>query len=160
MKSLAEEVKEKIDLEKKHLAYKGAILKGLDTKKLVEMIPDLEKTYETALREEAAFKNLGAGYLSSGTSDCAEVKKIIAELIINEPVGPSGKKMTTVERDAWLIQERTKNKDLSAAINRQGTVSFGLENNKITVEMAKKRLENIHRVLSLKTAQIQFLTEA
>lgn len=141
------------------LNVKVAMLKALDTKKLVEMIPELESNYETALKEEASFKNLNAGYLSSGINDCAEVKRILAELIVNEPLGASGKKMLTAERDAWLIQERTNNKDLSAAINRQYSVAFGLENNKIAIEMAKKKLEDVHKILSLKTAQIQFLTE-
>jgi len=133
-------------------------LKELDTKRLVDLLPDLEEKLEAALREEASFRNLNVGYLSSGISDCAEVKRISAELAIKGMLREDLKKPTVEETKNWLILQRTENDELSRALVRQNDVAFELENMRISIEMAKKRLENIHKVLALRTAQIEFLT--
>lgn len=158
-----EELKEKLALEEENRNRKIKALKDLDTKPLIDQLIDLEDKLEAALREEASYKNLNSGFLSSGTSDCAEVKRMIAVLTVQGPTGPTfpdGKvKNTAAERDAWLVLQRTENEELHAAINRQWGVAFELDNCRIAIDMAKKRLENVHKVLSLRTAQIQFLTE-
>ena len=150
--SLADEVKAKIELEDKERTRKIAALKKLDCGDLVKRIPDLENKLETVLREESSFKDLNAGFLSSGTSDCAETKRILAELATQA----EGKNKE--ERDAWLIRQRKANTELSGVIDRQKTVAFELSNNQISVEMARKRLDNVLKVISLRTAQIRFLT--
>ncbi|KKL73535.1 hypothetical protein LCGC14_2073900, partial [marine sediment metagenome] len=62
------------------------------------------------------------------------------------------------ERDAWLIRQRKENTELVGIINRQKTVAFELGNLQISIEIARKKLDNILKVLSLRTAQIKFLT--
>jgi len=128
------------------------LLKQLDTKRLVDLIPTLEQNLEAALRELASLKNLNSGYLSSAGSDCAEAKRILAELTVRA----EGKNKE--ERDAWLTKQRSENSELVAALNRQESVSFQIENLHIDVEMAKRKLENVKAVLALKTAQLQFLS--
>jgi len=157
MTTQAEELKAKIALEEQNRKKKIQALQKLNTKNLVDMLPDLEEKLETALRAEATFRDLNYGYLASRDSDCGEVKRILAELTIRGP--GIDQKYTAPERDAWLITQRTKNHELATAIERHKSVVFNLETYKIDVDMAKKRLENIHRVLALRTAQIQFLTE-
>lgn len=157
--ALAEAVKTKLALEAENRNKKIEALNTLDTKKLINMLPDLEGKLEAALRQEASFRELNVGYLSSGTSDCAEVKRMMAELQIKAPEQLDGKKTTAAEREAWLVLQRTDNQELVKALERQKCVAFELENIRIDIEMAKKRFENVHRVLGLRTAQIQFLTE-
>ena len=151
-----EDLKTKLALEDANRNKKIRALKELDTKRLVDLLPDLEEKLEAALREEASFRNLNVGFLSSGISDCAETKRITAELAIQGK--PGDKKPTVEETKNWLILQRTENDELSRALVRQNDVAFELENMRISIEMAKKRLENIHKVLSLRTAQIEFLT--
>ena len=155
--TLTEQLKEKLALEEKNRNKKIEALKSLDTRKLIEMLPDLEEKLEAALRAESSFRDLNQGYLSSGLSDCAEVRRILAVLTVQGP--GTDQKVTAAERDAWLILQRTENSQLAGAIVRQKEVAFNLEGYRIDIEMAKKRLENIHKVLGLRTAQIQFLTE-
>ena len=144
------------NLEDANRNKKIRALKELNTKRLVDLLPELEEKLEAALREDASFRNLNAGYCSSGTSDCAEVKRLSAELAIQGK--PSEKKSTVEETKNWLILQRTSNDALAQALARQNDVAFELENLRISIEMAKKRLENIHKVLALRTAQIEFLT--
>ena len=150
--TLAEELKAKLALEEQNRNKKIQALKGLDTLKLINMLPELEDKLEAALREEASFRNLNIGYLASGDRDCAEAKRILAELTLTA-------EGTAKDKEAWLTKQRTENDELTRAIARQHDVAFNLENMRIDIEMAKKKLENIHKVLALRTAQIQFLTE-
>ncbi len=150
--SQAEEFKEKIAIEEKERNRKIAALKKLDTSGLVAMIPDLEDKLEAVLREENTFRDLNTGFLSSGTSDCSETKRLLAELAVQA----EGKNKE--ERDAWLTLQRKSNAELDGAIKRQQAVAFELNNLQTGIEMARKRLDNILRVLSLRTAQIKFLT--
>ena len=156
--TLAEELKAKLALEEQNRNKKIQALKGLDTLKLINMLPELEDKLEVALREEVSLRNLNIGYLASGDKDCAEVKRMMAEMVFIAPT-IDGKKMNLNDREAWLTKHRTENNELTRAIERQHEVAFNLENMRIDIEMAKKKLENIHKILALRTAQIQFLTE-
>jgi len=134
------------------------ILRNLDTKGLIEKIHQYEDELEAALREQASFKDLNREYLTSGSSsDCQEVKRILAELAAQGP-DTEGKKLTAAEREAWLQRQRTENNELSAAINKQKSIAFLAENNEIKIEMAKQRLQNTRAILALKTAQLNFLS--
>ena len=132
------------------------ILKSLDTKSLIERAHQYEGELEKAMTAEAEFKNSNHQFLASSTSDCQEVKRIIAELAIKAPDG-SGRKMTVAERDTWLLRQRTENKELAGAIAKQRQVAFLLDDHQIKVEMARRRLEGTRAVLALKTQQIAFL---
>lgn len=150
--SQVEELQAKMVLEEKERNRKIAALKKLDTHALIARLPELEDKLEAVLREENTFRDLNTGFLSSGTSDCSETKRILAELAVIA----EGKNKE--ERDAWLIRQRKTDTFLEGAINRQQTVAFELSNLQTSAEMARKRLDNVLRVLSLRTAQIKFLT--
>lgn len=153
--NLAEQVKEKLALEEENRNRKIEALKGLDTKRLIEQMVETEDKLDTALREEHSYKDLNAGFLSSAGTDCAEVKAILAELH-NQP---RAEKMTANDVAAWLRTQRTENNRLASAISKQQVIAFNLGNMQLTTEALKRRLDGIHKVLHLKTAQIRFLTE-
>jgi len=137
---------------------KVKILKSLDTKGLIARIQHYEDDLEHALREQASFKDINREYLTSGMStDCQEVKRILAELATQGPPAESGKRLTATARDAWLQKQRTANDELAAAINKQKSIAFLLENNEINIEMARRRLEGARALLALRTGQINFL---
>ena len=91
------------------------------------------------------------------STDCQEVKRILAELATQGPPIESGKKLTAAEREVWLQKQRTENDELAAAINKQKSIAFLLENNEISIEMARRRLEGARALLALRTGQINFL---
>ena len=140
------------------LNYKLKILKSLDTKGIISKIQHYEDELEHALREQASFKDINREYLTSGMStDCQEVKRILAELAAQGPPTESGKKPTAAEREVWLQKQRTENDELAAAINKQKSIAFLLENNEISIEMARRRLEGARALLALRTGQINLL---
>lgn len=132
------------------------VLKSRETKSLVEKLHQAEDALEKAMRDEADFKAQNHGYLGSG--DCQEVKRILAELAAQAPeTNEAGKKMTIADKDAWLLRQRTENKELSDAIIKQRQVVFLVDDHQIKVEMARRRLEGIRSVLALTTQQLAFL---
>jgi len=151
--NLAQQVKEKLQLEQESRKAKIQALKDLDTKALIERIIITEAELESALRDEINFRDINAGYLSSGNSDCGEVKRILAGLANQAP----GKNKE--ERDAWLISQRTENTDLKDAIDLQKNHAFQHATLQINIDTFRRRLDGLHGVLYLRTAQIKFLTE-
>ena len=145
-------------MENKELLRKIEILKSRGAKELMEKLDKYEDALEEALREDASFKNLNHEYLASGTNDCHEVKRIIAELspLIPE-TSKEGKKLTAAEKESWLVRQRKENEELTAAINKQISISFIIENNQIKTDMARRRLDGVRGKLALVTAQINFL---
>lgn len=136
---------------------KVKVLNMLDTKRLVENLHKYEEELQKAMVDQADFKGANHGYLS-GSGDCQEVKKILAELAVQAPdKNDDGKKTTQADKDAWLIRQRNDNKDLNDAITRQLEVVFLLNDHEIKVEMAKRRLNGATAVLALRTQQIAFL---
>ncbi len=132
------------------------ILKSLDTKNLVEQLHRAEDALQKTMIDEADFKNSNHGFLGSG--DCQEVKKILAELAVQAPeTKEDGKKTTIADKDAWLLRQRTENKELLDTITKQRQVAFLIDDHQIKVEMVRRRLEGIRSVLALKTQQIAFL---
>lgn len=138
------------------LEQKIKILKSLDTKSLIEKLHQTENALEQAMTAEANFKAENHSFLGSG--DCQEVKRILAELTVQAPeTNDTGRKMTIADKDAWLLRQRTENKELAAAIAKQRNVSFLCDDHQIRVEIARRRLAGVMAVLTLKTAQINFL---
>ena len=132
------------------------VLKSLETKELTERMYQYEEELEKTMLAEANFKAQNRSYLGSG--DCQEVKILEAELITQAPeVNESGKKLTISDKENWLLRQRTESKELSEAITRQREVSFLVDNNQISTDMAKRRLEGTRAVLALKTQQLAFL---
>jgi len=153
--NLAEQVKAKLALEEESRNAKIQALKSLDTKALIDQIIKTEKDLDAALRDELTFKDLNAGLLSSAGSDCAKVKHILAELHNS----PRESKMTANDVAAFLTLQRTQNKELSEAIEAQRSTAFQLGNLQLNIESLRRRLDGLHGVLYLRTAQVKFLTE-
>ena len=132
------------------------ILKSLDTKALTAKIHQYENELENAMMAEADFKSQNHSYLGAG--DCQEVKRILSELAAQAPeTNEAGKKTTIADREGWLLKQRTENKELSDAIQKQRQVGFLVDDHTIKVEMTRRRLAGATVVLTLKTAQINFL---
>jgi len=132
------------------------ILKSLDTKNLIAKLRQYEDELQETMTAEADFKAQNHGYLGSG--DCQEVKRILGELSAQAPeTNGAGKKTTIAAREAWLLRQRTENKELSDAIQKQRQVAFLIDDHEIKVEMARRRLAGATTVLALRTAQITFL---
>ena len=138
------------------LDEKLRILKSLDTKDLIAKIRQYEDEFEKALAGQADFKSQNHQFLGSG--DCQEVKRILAELAAHAPeTNEAGKKMTLADKEAWLQKQRTENKELSEAIQKQRQVAFLLDDHEIKVEMARRRLASVMTIMALRTQQIAFL---
>ena len=132
------------------------ILKSLDTKDLIAKIRQYEAEFEKALAGQADFKSQNHQFLGSG--DCQEIKRILAELAAHAPeTNEAGKKMTLVDKEAWLQKQRTENKELSEAIQKQRMVAFLIDDHEIKVEMARRRLASTVAIMALRTQQIAFL---
>jgi len=127
------------------------LLKSRNTASLEKRLSELENSLEGAMRQEAELRNENIGFIASVGSDCAEVKRLEAELLVIA----EGKNDT--ERKAWLTRQRTGNDELAVAVRVQRSVAFKIDNSRIDVEMAKKRLESVKIILALKTAQINFM---
>ena len=144
--------------EKTEIQKRVDMLKGMDTKNLIAVIEQAEKSYEDAQLAEADYRCGIAGYLASGTNDCQEVKMRLAELSTCVPVDPvTNKAMTAVAKEAWLTKQRKDDLGLAAMIDKQFVVAFNIEKLRITTEMAKKKMDRMRAVLELKIAQINFL---
>jgi len=135
---------------------KAAVMQYLDTKRLINQLHELEAKLEQSLIEDLSFRNMNSQYMATIGSDCAEVKRILADLRLNAP-SKEDKKMTVDEREAWLIGQRSIS-PLSDAIEAQEQLVFVAETNRIGIEMARRRLDDVRSVLALKIAQIRFLT--
>ena len=132
------------------------ILKSLDTKDLIAKIRQYEDEFEKALAGQADFKSQNHQFLGSG--DCQKVKRILAELAAHAPeTNEAGKKMTLADKEAWLQKQRTENKELSEAIQKQRQVAFLLDDHEIKVEMTRRRLASTVAIMALRTQQIAFL---
>jgi hypothetical protein len=136
---------------------KVALLNKLDTAQLFRSIQEAENRLEQALKADALYRNDNVRYLGGYSEDCDAVKAIIAELTIEPPLNTEGKKATVSMMGAWLTKQRDTNPTLLKAIDYQNQVSFQLETNRITIDMAKKRLESLKGLMGLRTAQIEFL---
>lgn len=138
------------------LQQKIAILRKFDTKPLISKLSEYEGELETALREQAEFKSQHHQFLGSG--DCQKVKQILAELSARAPeTNEAGKKMTVSDKEIWLQKQRTENKELSEAIQKQRQVSFLMDDCEIKLEMARRRITSATALLALRTQQIAFL---
>ena len=132
------------------------ILKSLDTKDLIAKIRQYEDEFEKALAGQADFKSQNHQFLGSG--DCQEIKRILAELAAHAPeTNEAGKKMTLADKEVWLQNQRTENKELSEAIQKQRMVAFLIDDHEIKVEMARRRLASMMAIMALRTQQIAFL---
>ena len=92
----------------------------------------------------------------TGVQTCA--LPILAELAAHAPeTNEAGKKMTLADKEVWLQKQRTENKELSEAIQKQRMVAFLIDDHEIKVEMDRRRLASMVAIMALRTQQIAFL---
>lgn len=150
--------------EKGSRMVKLGFLKELDTKSLVNRMHTLEDELFQALQQESEFKFAHAEYLASYSSDCRAVEEIMAGLEPphleppNRSISHHRSVMTVDQRKVWFTRQRKENPELAMAITKQHDVAVMNDQHRIRVEIIHKRLEGVRIVLSLKTAQIRFLT--
>jgi hypothetical protein len=139
---------------------------SLQTKALVDQLPELLKDYEKKLMDAATHRSENSIYLASIGSDCSAVKDFMAGLtppeertleLATSDASPVKKKTTAAEKEAWRDIQRTENKALYALVQRQNSVFFITEADKVAIEIALQRIQNARIVLTLKTAQMNFL---
>ena len=131
----------------------------MGTKNLIENLNNWEDKLFLALTEDAKYRAENVAYLAGYTDDCKAVKEVLAKLSMDPPLGPEGKKATVAQVEAWLTFQRTHNEELMAAIAKQNAVAFQVENNRISIEDYKRRIEAVRAILALRTAQIEFLKD-
>jgi len=134
------------------------LLAKLDTKKLIERMHQLEDSLFTLLMDQANYYAEHADDLARGGNDSPAIKVLEAELLWQCPEAKEGKKLTVAEKEAWLLQQRKGNKALAEAVERQKQASFQLDSNQATVEVVKQEMQGVRAVITLKTAQINFLS--
>ncbi len=124
---------------------KAEWLKGFKTKELIDRIHEYEDKLDSTLKEEASFKDLNYGYLS-GAGDCAEVKRISAELLAQAPDTTGLEKpLTKAEKSAWLKDKIKKDPEfpgtLSDAPDTMPTAKHLTDNDK-KAWLERQRTEN------------------
>jgi hypothetical protein len=139
------------------LEEKIEYLNSIGTGALITKIHEAENILEERMLADAQYRSNNVGYLAGYGDDCGIVKTLLADLTFDAPVGTDGKKLTVAQLDSWLRQQRTGHALLAEEIKHQNQVTFQCENNRIEIEMAKKRLESLKAILGLRTAQIEFL---
>ena len=132
-------------------------LNSIGTGSLITKIHEWENILEERMLADAQYRSNNVGYLAGYGEDCAAVKATLADLTLDAPVGTDGKKLTVAQLDSWLRQQREHNAQLAENIRLQNQITFQCENNRIEIEMVKKRLESLKAILGLRTAQISFL---
>ena len=132
-------------------------LNSIGTGTLITKIHEAENILEERMLADAQYRSNNVGYLAGYGEDCVAVKATLADLTLDAPVGTDGKKLTVAQLVSWLRQQREHNAQLAENIRLQNQITFQCENNRIEIEMAKKRLESLKAILGLRTAQIEFL---
>jgi hypothetical protein len=109
-------------------------------------------------QEEATYKNANRGLMAGAGEDCAIVKSQLALLWIDAPaLNADAKKPTQADKEAWMRLQRTENKELAGLITNQMRVLAGIEDFRINIENAKRKVDVDLAIMRGRTAQIEFL---
>jgi hypothetical protein len=139
-----------------NILEKRDLIVSLNTKGLIDSINEAEMTLEKTLREELDFRSKNGDYLPGRSDDCQAVKKRLNELAMQVPKNSEGKKMTVEETKAWLEKQRTVDKEVAEAIQKQKMAEFVAGDFAIKIEMLRTKLNDLRGVLGLRAAQITF----
>jgi len=139
-----------------NILEKRDLIVSLNTKGLIDSINEAEANLEKTLREELDFRSKNGDYLPGRSDDCQAVKKRLNELAMQVPKNSEGKKMTADETKAWLEKQRTEDKELAEAMQKQKMAEFIAGDYTIKIEMLRAKLSDCRAVLALRTAQITF----
>ena len=137
----------------------------LHTKLLIDQLEVLLKDYEKKLFDQAQHRAENAQFLAPYGSDCSAVKEKLACLIppneaqVSTADGAEAKprKTTIPEKEAWLKQQRAEDKELVTLIKKQNAATYIIEADKVAIEIALQKMQNVRTVIILKTAQLNFL---
>ena len=137
---------------------KTELIKALGTAALIKSINQAEEELQKLMNEELNFRSQNQTYLAGKSSDCQAVKDIEAQLMLQgPPIDAEKKKAPTMdEKKAWIEQQRTQNKDLAEAVQKQKMAEFTAGDYQIKIDMARTKITDLRAVLSLRTAQITF----
>jgi hypothetical protein len=138
------------------IVEKRLLLLTFKTKEILVKLEQVETDLETALQEEGKLKTQYQDYVCGRSDDCKAVKDLEAKIAMEVPEKEGDKKLTADAKKAWQERQRTENKELAAAIDKQKMAAFVLEDAKIKIDMARTKLQNMRSVLELKTAQILY----
>ncbi len=142
----------------KLVKWKMSLLEKLETRPLVEQLHNQEAEISKIMQEELEYKNKNRGLIAGAGEDCSMVKAKLAELWVDAPtIRADTTKATQADKEAWLRSQRTSNKELATLIEGQMRVLAGIEEFRINMDIAKRKVESTLAVLRLKTAQIEFL---
>jgi hypothetical protein len=139
-----------------NILEKRDLIISLNTKGLIDSINETESALEKTLREELDFRSREGDHLPGRSDDCQAVKKRLNELAMQVPKNSEGKKMTVEETKAWLEKQRTEDKELTEAIQKQKMAEFVAGDFAIKIEMLRTKLNDLRGVLGLRAAQITF----
>jgi septal ring factor EnvC (AmiA/AmiB activator) len=145
----------------KLVKWKVSILQNLETSVLTKQLETLEGNLETILKQEQTYKANNRGMIAAQGDDCTMVKAKLA-LLWGEspPMNTSGKPCTQADKEAWLRQQRSANKELRELIFEQNKVLGCIEAFRIDIEATKRKIDSTLAVIRLKTAQIEFLSRS
>jgi len=139
-----------------NILEKRDLIVSLNTKGLIDSISEAETILEKTLQEELDFRSKNGDYLPGRSEDCQAVKKRLNELAMQAPKNSEGKKMTVEETKVWLEKQRTDDKELSEAIQKQKMAEFVSGDFCIKIEMGRSKLNDLRAILALRAAQITF----
>lgn len=136
---------------------KRALLQGLGTKQLMDNITKAEGELETLLKSQAMFRQESAQFIKGArSSTCDTVEAIEAKLALETPAEIGGKKTTETDKKAWLERQKTDNKELAAAYDKQKMADVVAADFDVKIKMAEIRLNDLRAILSLRVSQITF----
>ncbi len=138
---------------------KTELIQALGTSQLIKDIKQAEADLQKFMEEELHFRSENSKFLpGKASSDCDAVKEIEAELMLQgPPIDPDLKKAPTVDaKKAWVEKQRTENKSLVDAINKQKMAEFTAGDYTIKIDLARQKLNDLRGILGLRTAQITF----
>jgi hypothetical protein len=134
---------------------KRALLQGLGTKQLVDDIKKAEAQLATSLRDQAQLRIEQAQFIKSARSNiCEAVNLLESKLQMEVPNELNGKKLTAPDKEAWLTRQKTENKELAEAYQKQKMTDVVLADLDIKQKMAEIQLNDLRGILSLRVAQI------
>lgn len=134
------------------------LLASFKTGELVAKLKEAEEEYVKLLSEQGKSRAETISYLkgSRGT-DSEAVAAIEDNLFLRAPAEINGKKATEADRKAWLSRQRTENKELADAINKQRMAEVIAGDFDVRIKVAEIQMQNCRSIISLRTAQLAVL---
>uniref|UniRef100_A0A6H2A3P9 Uncharacterized protein n=1 Tax=viral metagenome TaxID=1070528 RepID=A0A6H2A3P9_9ZZZZ len=141
-----------------NLKEKEELLRAFKIPAVVKEIEELGQSLNEMEKAWLDYTREHADSIGRRDGDCELVKVIEAELLLKAPeLNEQGKKLTVVEKEAWLTRQRVENLNLKVELEEQRSVGFQLECYRIDLDNAKRRLNLLMSLLRVREVQIRFL---